>query len=65
MIIEAANIYKITWENMIMSLYFYNDTIIEYLNISLEKTLEVCNAPSPGSYLNIYIKNNYSYRRVK
>lgn len=47
-----------------LEIEFLNGTIYQYYNIGAVVWDQFCQAPSKGTYLNVYIKNAYPFSRV-
>jgi len=66
--IKGANIDKITWSESFggtLCVYFYDGKIIEYKHVPEGIAAGIVSAVSAGSYINRYVRNNYSYEVIQ
>ena len=59
--IYQANINTVSWNDNTMTLEFSNGQVADYLEVPEGIYEGVITAESAGSYMNRYIKGNYSY----
>lgn len=54
-ILNASNVYKVSWENRKLQVYFYDDTIVEYIDVPEGVYRGLITSDSPGSYIHHYM----------
>ncbi len=52
-------------ETMLLTVTFVSGTVYEYLDVPEEMYIQMKSSFSKGIFLNKYIKNAYSYRKLK
>ena len=64
--VESSNLISIGYENGILEVEFYKDSIYRYYNIPMETYIGLMQAESKGSYLHQHVKTKgYEYEQIE
>lgn len=64
-ILNASNIRKVKWYKQNLYIFFYNGTVYKYMNVPWPLYDKLCAASSPGLFMHRYLKNEYSYMKIR
>lgn len=63
--INGSNIKAVGWDERVLTLYYYDGSEVEYLEVPEGIYAGILTAPSAGSFLRLYVNGNYTYRKIK
>jgi hypothetical protein len=64
--VASSNVASIGYDDQseTLEVEFRNGTIYQYFSVPINVYEQLCNAPSKGVFLNMYIKNAYAYSKT-